>query len=81
VRKTLARLGERKVHTPEEWKAWTQNLGHENEMTTFRSYGEVPLQRQTEIMRGFARNTVDSGIDDQIAKLEQIALVLRATAR
>jgi hypothetical protein len=26
VRKTLARLGERKVHTPGEWKAWSQNL-------------------------------------------------------
>jgi integrase len=81
VRKTLARLGERKVRTPEEWKAWSQNLAHENEMTTFRGYGEVPLQRQSEIMRGFARNGIDSGIEDQIAKLEQIASALRSTSR
>jgi site-specific recombinase XerD len=40
VRKALARFGEQKVRTPEEWKAWSQNLGHENEMTTFRGYGE-----------------------------------------
>ena len=25
VRKTLARLGEQRVRTPEEWKAWSQN--------------------------------------------------------
>jgi integrase/recombinase XerD len=33
-RKTLARLGQRLCRSPEEWKAWSQNLGHESEMTT-----------------------------------------------
>jgi hypothetical protein len=28
-----------------------QNLGHEQVMTTFRSYGSVPQSRQAEIMR------------------------------
>jgi hypothetical protein len=50
-RKTLARLGERLCRSPEEWKAWSQNLGHESEATTFVGYGEVPSYRQAEIMR------------------------------
>ena len=29
LRKTLARLGEQSCKTPEEFKAWSQNLGHE----------------------------------------------------
>jgi integrase len=50
-RKTLVRLGERLCRSPEEWKAWSQNLGHESEATTFVGYGEVPSYRQAEIMR------------------------------
>ena len=50
-RDTLARLGERLCRTPEEWKAWSQNLGHESEATTFVGYGHVPQHRQTEIIR------------------------------
>jgi integrase len=43
-RKTLAQLGERLCHTPEEFKAWSQNLGHEQVLTTFSSYGQVATQ-------------------------------------
>lgn len=32
--------------TAEELKAWSQNLGHENMLTTFTSYGTVPEYRQ-----------------------------------
>lgn len=49
-RSTLARLGESICRTPEEFKAWSQNLGHESPLTTFTSYGEVPSHRQSEIM-------------------------------
>ncbi len=45
-RKALAQLGERVCRTPEELKAWSQNLGHEDVMTTLRSYGEVPRGRR-----------------------------------
>ena len=48
-RKTLAILGEKVCKTPEEFKAWSQNLGHEHVLTTFTSYGEVPSHRQAEI--------------------------------
>jgi integrase len=53
-RKTLVRLGETICRSPEEWKAWSQNLGHESEMTTFVGYGEVPRHRQAEIMHALA---------------------------
>ena len=29
----------------EEFKAWSQNLGHEEVLTTFRSYGNIPAHR------------------------------------
>ena len=50
-RKTLAQLGERLCHTPESFKAWSQNLGHEDVLTTFTSYGEVSSARQAQILR------------------------------
>ncbi|WP_422036196.1 tyrosine-type recombinase/integrase [Roseibium sp.] len=48
-RKTLAQIGERTCRAPEEFKAWSQTLGHENVLTTFTSYGEVSGHRQVEI--------------------------------
>lgn len=51
VRHMLAELGSRACKTPEDLKAWSQNLGHEDVMTTLRSYGTVPAGRQGEIIR------------------------------
>jgi integrase len=53
-RNTLVQLGQQVCKTPEQFKAWSQNLGHEKVLTTFLSYGEVACQRQGEIMRGLA---------------------------
>ena len=53
-RNTLVRLGEERCKSPEEFKAWSQNLGHEHVLTTFLSYGEVACQRQGEIIGGLA---------------------------
>ena len=53
-RKTLAQLGEQRCQTPEQFKAWSQNLGHEQVMTTFASYGSVSASRQAEIIRSLA---------------------------
>lgn len=49
-RNTLVKLGEEVCKTPEQFKAWSQNLGHEKVLTTFLSYGEVGCQRQGEII-------------------------------
>ena len=54
-KKTLAQLGERICKTPEQFKAWSQNLGHEKVLTTFTSYGEVASPRQAEIIRALAQ--------------------------
>src|SRR5215471_19336074 len=50
-RKTLALLGGQLCQTPEQYKAWSQNLGHEHVLTTFMSYGQVSSHRQAEIIR------------------------------
>ena len=51
-RNTLVQLGQDVCKSPEQFKAWSQNLGHEKVLTTFLSYGEVACQRQGEIIRG-----------------------------
>lgn len=55
-RKTLARLGGQICKSPEEYKAWSQNLGHENVLTTFSSYGDVARDRQAEIIRALGKS-------------------------
>jgi hypothetical protein len=48
-------LGEKVCRTPEQFKAWSQNLGHEKVLTTFSSYGEVAAERQRDIIRELAQ--------------------------
>ncbi len=49
-RKTLTLFGEKVCRTPEEFKTWSQNLGHEQVLTTLTSYGAVPPSRRAEII-------------------------------
>jgi site-specific recombinase XerD len=37
--------------SPEQMKAWSQNLGHADVLTTFTSYGQIPTHRQGELIR------------------------------
>jgi integrase len=53
-RNTLVQLGQKVCKTPEQFKAWSQNLGHEQVLTTFLSYGEIEYHRQGEIIRHLA---------------------------
>ena len=66
LRKTLVRLGQEVCKTPEEFKAWSQNLGHEQVLTTFLSYGSVATDRQGAIIRGLggARQSEQPGVED-----------------
>jgi integrase/recombinase XerD len=50
-RNTLVTLGQQLCQTPEEFKAWSQNLGHEDVLTTLYSYGEIQQHRQGEILQ------------------------------
>ncbi len=50
-RNTLVTLGEKLCQSPEAFKAWSQNFGHDKVLTTFFCYGEVQPQRQAEIIQ------------------------------
>lgn len=52
LRDTLVQFGEQVCTTPEQFKAWSQNLGHARVMTTLTSYGTVAPHRQAELIRG-----------------------------
>ncbi len=56
VRDTAVELANEHCRTPEEFKAWSQNMGHEDVLTTFRSYGSVPQGRQVELMTRFRKS-------------------------
>jgi integrase len=68
-RRTLAQLGETRCQTPEQFKAWSQNLGHEGVLTTFYSYGSVAERRQGEIIKEMARpKDATPGQADELAQ-------------
>jgi hypothetical protein len=75
-RKTLAQLGETVCRTPEQFKAWSQNIGHEKVLMTFSSYGEVAAQRQRDIIRELAR---PMEADPQVQEI--LKQLMRATQR
>jgi hypothetical protein len=60
--------------TPEEFKAWSQNLGHEKVLTTFTSYGAVAAHRQAALIKGLAANDAERPprptLEARLAKLE-----------
>jgi hypothetical protein len=60
-RDTLVQLGKKLCRTPEEFEAWSKNLGHEQMLTTFRSYGSIDPHRQGELIKilGSDRNEQD----------------------
>lgn len=53
-RKTLGELANKHCKTPEQFKAWSMNLGHEDIATTWNSYLPVSQSRQGELIRGMA---------------------------
>jgi integrase len=62
-RHMLARHGEVTCQTPEQFKAWSQNLGHGDVLTTFTNYGTVPAHRQAELIRGIGVAKPATAID------------------
>jgi integrase len=63
-RNTLVRLGQEICLSPEHFKVWSQNLGHEDVLTTFRSYGEVSTRRQEELIKGMWATKPSSSLMD-----------------
>ena len=60
---------------PEQMKAWSQNLGHDEVLTTFTSYGRVPTHRQAELIKAAGLNKRADLLDDPdvLELLERIA--------
>ena len=58
VRDTMIDLANDHCRTPEDFKAWSQNMGHDDVLTTFSSYGTVPPGRQMELMGRFRKRCV-----------------------
>jgi integrase/recombinase XerD len=66
-RDTLVRIGEQLCQSPEEFKAWSQNLGHAGVLTTLYSYGDVPDYRQAELIKKLNQPRVAQSQDMQAA--------------
>lgn len=68
-RHMLVRYGQQLCKTPEDFKAWSQNLGHEQVLTTFLSYGDVDCGRQGEIIKGLRRVPKKDFLDEHFGEL------------
>jgi hypothetical protein len=76
----LAGLGEKVCRTPEEFKAWSQNMGHEGVLTTFTSYGEVSRERQARIIRSLVISE-ENGDAPAVHKLLEAAFAAMRRSR
>ena len=70
-RTTLGLLGEERSGNAKEFKAWSQNLGHNNVLTTLTSYGALSFSQQVEIVAGL---TADAVTPDRIRGIDEAAL-------
>ncbi len=73
-RNTLVQLAYQLRLSSEQFKVWSQNLGHESILTTFSSYGPVTPYRQGEIMRQIGQTGDAANDADDI--LSQITALL-----
>jgi integrase len=55
IRDTVTQLAYKLELNVEQMKAFSQNIGHENMMTTLSNYGSVSPERQAEIIRHLGR--------------------------
>ncbi len=72
-RNTLVHLAYELKLNAEQFKAWSQNLGHEQCLTTFSSYGTLPPHRQAEIVRGLATAPTSQPTEITLDFIRQLA--------
>lgn len=77
-RDTPVQLGEQFCTTPEQFKAWSENLGHERVMTTLTSYGTIAPYRQAELIRGMGATNGGAGKQAATVDPALVAQVLAA---
>lgn len=64
VQDTLAEMAKDHCRTPVDYKAWSQNMGHDDVLTTFRSYGSVAPGRQVDLLARFRKRGPLPDADD-----------------
>jgi len=67
--------------SPEAMKAWSQNLGHGDVLTTFTSYGQVPVHRQGELVRASCGHARANDTRYPIAELEAVLASMRISSQ
>ena len=79
IRDTLTQLAYELKLTPMQFKAWSQNMGHDKPLTTLNSYGQLTIEQQAEIITGLGRKTLTATPeDDMVDKIaERVAARLR----
>jgi integrase/recombinase XerD len=55
VRNTLTQLAYTLKLSPEQLKAWSQNMGHDSVLTTIGSYGPISVERQQELLNALGK--------------------------
>ena len=81
MRDMLAQLGERACRSPEEFKAWSQNLGHGEVLTTLTSYGTVPEHRQADLIRRMSPSPSSSEALDDADVAQLLAALAKKVGR
>lgn len=66
-RHTLVHHMEVVCRTPEQIKAWSQNLGHEHVATTLTSYGRIDPHRQGEVIGGISSANTEVDWKERVA--------------
>lgn len=80
LRDMLVHFGMSLNLSAEAMKAWSQNLGHADVLTTFTSYGTVPTHRQGELIRSAGQSRGDNNILNDPAVAELVARIRNAQA-
>lgn len=81
IRNCLTSLGQQMCCTPEEMKAWSQNLGHDEVLTTLTSYGQVPLQKQAELLGRLGEHREPNADSDEVERVLRQILASRRRRR
>jgi integrase len=73
VRNMLALMGTVRCRDPESLKAWSQNLGHEHMLTTWKSYGSIPPFRQQQIFNQLRSADRGNELGGDLAQVLRVA--------
>jgi integrase len=75
LRDTLTHYGQQVCQTPEDFKAWSQSLGHQSPLTTFTSYGQIDPFRQGRILEAIGKKCTQNKKEPDFLRNEIIKLL------